>query len=305
MRGVKTETSALVRWGFFPVVLGGAIAAMVLMMDRGVSPVVALVLVEAVAAGVVIAAEHAFPFEPRWNRPQGDLGADIGHAAVSGTSAQRVLPALLQPVAVAAGGAISAALGGSVWPVHWPWVGQLALALLVAELFQYWLHRLQHERDGLWRFHAVHHSAPRLYWLNAARFHPVDLWALYAVGYVPLIALGCPEPVLALFAMFDAVFGFLQHSNVDVRLGPLNHVFSMAEPHRWHHSRVLEEANSNYGSNLLVWDHVFGTYFLPSERRPPSEIGIDALPHFPRGYLAQLAAPFRWTAVQRESAPRA
>jgi sterol desaturase/sphingolipid hydroxylase (fatty acid hydroxylase superfamily) len=296
------ETSSVVRWGFFPLVMGGAIAAMVAMMDRGVTPVVALVVVEAIAAVAVIAGERVWPFEARWNRAHGDLGADVGHAVVSGGSAQRILPPLLQPVAAAAGGAITAALGSSVWPVAWPWLAQLALALLVAEFFQYWLHRFQHERDLLWRFHAVHHSAPRLYWLNAARFHPADLWMLYAVGYVPLIALGCPAPVFALYAMFDVVLGLLQHSNVDVRLGPLNRIFSMAEPHRWHHSRVLREANSNYGSNLSVWDVVFGTFHLP-DRRPPSEIGIEALPRFPRGYLAQLAAPFRWARVQRESAP--
>jgi sterol desaturase/sphingolipid hydroxylase (fatty acid hydroxylase superfamily) len=184
-------------------------------------------------------------------------------------------------------------------------VAQLALALVVAELPQYWLHRWQHEREALWRFHAVHHSAPRLYWLNAARFHPVDLFLLYAVGYVPLVALGCPELVIALFLLFDAVFGMLQHSNIDVRLGPLNYVFSMAEPHRWHHSRVLDEANSNYGSNLIVWDLVFGTFFLPSDRQAPGNIGIGDLPRFPSAYPAQLAAPFRWQSVKREAGPPA
>jgi sterol desaturase/sphingolipid hydroxylase (fatty acid hydroxylase superfamily) len=143
--------------------------------------------------------------------------------------------------------------------------------------------------------------APRLYWVNAARFHPIDLLLLYVVGYLPLVALGCPGEVFFLFALFDAVFGMLQHSNVDVRLGPLNLVFSMAEPHRWHHSRRLGEANANYGSNLIVWDHVFGTYLLPTDRPGPDAIGIADLPRFPGGYVAQLAAPFRWKAVRREA----
>ena len=30
----------------------------------------------------------------------------------------------------------------------------------------------------MWRVHAAHHSAPRLYWLNATRFHPFDLFGL-------------------------------------------------------------------------------------------------------------------------------
>ena len=35
---------------------------------------------------------------------------------------------------------------------------------------------MMHEVPWLWRFHATHHSAPRLYWLNAGRFHPLDLF---------------------------------------------------------------------------------------------------------------------------------
>jgi sterol desaturase/sphingolipid hydroxylase (fatty acid hydroxylase superfamily) len=76
----------------------------------------------------------------------------------------------------------------------------------------------------------------------------------------------------------------------------------LAEPHRWHHSRTLVEANTNYGSTLLVWDLFLGTFFLPTDRERPEAIGIADLPHFPRGYLAQLAAPFRWAQL-RAAAP--
>jgi sterol desaturase/sphingolipid hydroxylase (fatty acid hydroxylase superfamily) len=199
-------------------------------------------------------------------------------------------------------GWLAETIGLRLWPTGWPLAAQLGLALVIAELPQYWLHRLQHEQDWLWRFHAVHHAAPRLYWLNAARFHPVDIWLLYVVGYTPLVILGCPAEVIALFALFDAVFGMLQHANIEIRLGPLNRVFSAAEPHRWHHSRTIREANNNYGSNLIIWDLVFGTFFLPPDREPPTAIGIADLPAFPTGYLAQLAAPFRWRTVKREAA---
>jgi len=76
----------------------------------------------------------------------------------------------------------------------------------------------------------------------------------------------------------------------------------MAELHRWHHSRVLEEANTTYGQNLIVWDVVFGTRFLPADREPPEDIGITDLPTFPMDYLGQLLSPVRWRRIQRESA---
>lgn len=75
----------------------------------------------------------------------------------------------------------------------------------------------------------------------------------------------------------------------------------MAELHRWHHSRVLEEANSNFGQNLIVWDIIYGTRFLPKDREPPAEIGITDMPAFPMSYLAQLASPFTWSRIKREN----
>ena len=72
----------------------------------------------------------------------------------------------------------------------------------------------------------------------------------------------------------------------------------MTELHRWHHSPDLAEGNHNYGGNLIVWDVVFGTRFLPPDREPPRTIGIGDMPAFPRGLLWQLAVPFRWARVR-------
>ena len=292
---------SLASWLVFPAVMVGTIGTAIALMPS-LGPATAVVLAQSGAVVVLIVVEHLLPHRPDWNRSYGDIRTDAIHAVVSGLTTTQIARPFVQLVAAGIASWISARLGSPLWPTGWPIVAQLALALVVAELPQYWLHRVQHERDVFWRFHAVHHAAPRLYWLNAARFHPVDLLPLYVVGYLPLVALGCPEEVFFLFALFDAVFGMMQHANIDVRLGPLNYVFSMAEPHRWHHSRTLDEANSNYGSNLIVWDLVFGTFFLPADREPPREIGIADLPRFPTGYLAHLATPFRWAAVRREAA---
>ena len=89
-----------------------------------------------------------------------------------------------------------------------------------------------------------------------------------------------------------------------VALGPLNYLFSMAELHRWHHAKNLRESNTNYGSNLIVWELVFGTFFWPRDREPPEQIGIPGLPAFPADYWGQLASPFRWRAIQAASRAR-
>jgi sterol desaturase/sphingolipid hydroxylase (fatty acid hydroxylase superfamily) len=292
---------SLASWIVFPAIMTSAVGGAIALMPW-VGPATAVVLAQTASVLAIIVIEHLLPHRPDWNRPHGDIRTDAIHAVVSALTTTQLARPLVQLLAAGAAAWLAGLVGFGVWPTRWPWVAQLALALVIAELPQYWLHRWQHEHDMLWRFHAVHHSAPRLYWLNAARFHPGDLLPLYVAGYLPLVALGCPEEVFFLFALFDAVFGMLQHANIEVRLGALNRIFSMAEPHRWHHSRALGEANSNYGSNLIVWDLAFGSFFLPTAREPPREIGIADLPRFPTGYLAQLATPFRWAAVRREAA---
>ncbi len=289
------------RWLAFPVILGGALATGLGLAPRIGMPAAVLVA-QTVGLLCVTVGERLLPFRPQWNRPHGDLRTDVLHAIVSGLGTAQLMGPLVRVAGASAAGVLSQMLGMTLWPDGWPLLAQLGLALVIAELPQYWIHRWQHEHDSLWRFHATHHSAPRLYWLNAARFHPLDLGLLYIVGYVPLVLLGCPGEVILLFSLFDAVFGMLQHCNIDVRLGPLNYLFSMAEPHRWHHSRTVVEANTNYGSNLMIWDLVFRTFFLPADREPPLAIGIADMPRFPGSYLAQLASPFRWQRLKREAA---
>jgi sterol desaturase/sphingolipid hydroxylase (fatty acid hydroxylase superfamily) len=299
---MRERTRPLASVLVFPLILGGTLGLALVLLPR-LGPELTLSIATGAGLVAVVIAERLWPYRETWGRSHGDLRTDALHAIVSGVGTSRLVRPLTALVGVAAAGSLSRALGATLWPTGWPYLAQLALALLVAELPQYWLHRWQHEHDALWRFHATHHSAPRLYFLNAARFHPLDLGLVYFVGYVPLIALGCPPEVIMLFALFDAIFGMLQHCNVDVRLGWLNRVFSMAEPHRWHHSRTVREANTNYGSNLIVWDLVFGTFFLPPDREPPAAIGIADMPAFPTTYLAQLASPLRWRRLDRVPQP--
>lgn len=281
---------------FFPLVLAAAMLAGASLIDRGGEPTVVL----AGSALVVLIAERVFPHLRAWQRSHRDVLVDLGHVvsvSIASLLTLVAVRALLAPLALAL-----AALGTHrLWPAGWPLLAQLPLALVLAELFQYWSHRLSHEWEPLWRLHATHHSAPRLYFLNAARFHPLDIVVDTTAGLIPLVLLGCPAPVQALFALFTGVFGYLQHCNVRVALGPLNYVFSMAELHRWHHAKDLREANTNYGSNLILWDLVFGTFFWPRDRKPPEEIGIPDLPAFPQTYWGQLLSPLRWRAIQAAS----
>jgi hypothetical protein len=68
-----------------------------------------------------------------------------------------------------------------------PLLLQFTMAVLVAEVGQYWQHRLSHTCSWLWPFHAVHHAVPRLYGLNTGRFHFVNQALATFMGYPPLV----------------------------------------------------------------------------------------------------------------------
>jgi len=287
----------------FPVVTATAIAFAIVLIMRGTDPLVAAVSAQIPAFLTVILLERLAPFHDVWNRNHQDVGVDVRHLVTV-----TLTGALAEPALRYAGVALAAWLLGpyalGLWPSSWPLALQLVLALVIGELGQYWVHRLEHEKDWLWRFHALHHSAPRLYWLNAARFHPVDILLNNAAYVVPLVALGAGRDVMALWILFAAIHGIFQHCNVPVRIGPLNWIFSMAELHRWHHSRLIRESNTNYGQNLIIWDTLFGTRFLPADREPPLDIGLADLPDYPMTWLAQELSPLRWkeiTSGHRES----
>lgn len=291
---------ATLTYGTFPIVFGGAMGLGIAGMERGWDPVVTAMALTAAVVLALLVLERIHPYHEEWLHSRGDIRTDLLHNLVNFWIPE-VYTVLFVGGFTVAGAWLSDAVGMSLWPTAWPLWAQLLLALVIGEFGTYWIHRLMHESAFLWRFHAPHHSAPRLYWLNAGRFHPLDLFTQQFLALTPLVLLGADTRVIALHTLFTAIHGLFQHCNVDIRIGPLNWFFSMAELHRWHHSKRLEEANTNYGANIILWDIVFGSRFLPDDREPPTEIGIEALPNFPGGYWAHILTPLRWKEVEESS----
>ena len=275
----------------FPVIFFGALWATVLGLETGLPAgmLVTAVVVPAIVAMAIL--EHVLPCFSSWNQPQRDVGTDTLHMLLTQVGVGRLFDAVALGALAQGAAWLAASMASTPWPTHWPLWVQFGVALLGTDLVRYWLHRASHRVPLLWRFHAVHHSPGRLYWLNAGRFHPLDELVHTAVVAVPLALLGAPEGVLALHFVYAGIHGMFQHSNIDLRLGPLNFVFPMAELHRWHHSLRPEEANTNFGNNVALWDLVFGTWYNPRDRRPSSLVGIEDR-SLPESYLGQLLVPF-------------
>jgi sterol desaturase/sphingolipid hydroxylase (fatty acid hydroxylase superfamily) len=281
------------------LIIGGAIIA----LARGYAVSQTLLIFTVLGWASVMLLERVFPHCEYWKSSQHDVGTDCLHVLFSGIIIPRGVHALTLVGLVGVAAWLSATVGLDLWPHETPLVVQLALALLVGDLGLYWWHRFAHEKEILWRLHSVHHSPRRLYFLNAARFHPIDMAVAYTTHYAPLVILGANAEAIMLFTLFTSLHGLLQHANVELKLGWMNWIFSMTELHRWHHSLDVDKANSNYGSNLIVWDVLFGTRFLPDDKEhQPEDVGIDHFSAFPQDYVGQLLAPVHWQQIKADSA---
>jgi sterol desaturase/sphingolipid hydroxylase (fatty acid hydroxylase superfamily) len=258
----------------------GAPPAVLALAGAGIPLSLAVLAIVALASVIVSVAERLAPFEPKWNVDVGDARVDRLHAL--GTL---VIIAAFVPLA-------SRVPGLERWPAHWPFALQVALALVLAELGAYWVHRLMHTTRALWRVHLVHHSALRLHALNSSRNHPLDSLLVLVAAAAPLLVLGASAHVLAATGALALVHLQFQHVNATLELGPLNFIFAGPEPHRWHHSRVEVEANGNYGHVLSVWDGVFRTRVSPPGR-PSANVGLFSKEPVPESFTTQLVVPFR------------
>lgn len=281
-------------------VIGGVWAAL-WAINSGIDPVMVVFPVSLASLVLVAVMERVLPYRREWNRSHGDIRTDalyyLTQILVGG-----LLSPLLAMLAILIGGWLSALMGGSIWPYSWPILAQVLLATVVREFFDYWAHRSMHEIDWLWRLHATHHSALRVYWLNATRAHPGEIaYRFCFVWVLPLAVLGVPPKVLALATVAAVVADAFQHANIAIRLGPLSWIFSIGDLHRWHHSRVRSESDKNYGNVYIFWDVVFGTRFLPKNRTPPGDVGIGGMDAFPTGFFAQWLSPFRWAKIRHDS----
>jgi sterol desaturase/sphingolipid hydroxylase (fatty acid hydroxylase superfamily) len=294
-RRMLKRIDSILDYSLWPLLLGSCLLGMGYGMSQG-HGTLAFNLTYFSLAGVLFLLEKWRPHEQTWLESDGQELQDVGHTALTKSMVQLLVVSLsvLGLTEVVGGDQ-----GTGFWPNHWPMFWQVVLGMVLAEFGLYWAHRLGHEWGWLWRFHAVHHSSKRLWFLNTGRFHIMDTLASIVFSAPILAIAGAPNAVVMWFGAITAYIGFLTHCNIRMRFGWLNYIFNTPGLHRWHHSMDLREGDKNYGENLMLWDLIFGTYFDDPNRRPPEKIGMKHA--MPRRFIAQLIEPFRWQKLQEEA----
>ena len=178
-----------------------------------------------------------------------------------------------------------------------PFLPQLLLCVLVADLAQYWTHRAYHEVPFLWKFHAVHHSAKTMDWLAGSRQHVAEIVFTRVCVLAPLFVLGFSEAVINTYIIVVGFQAVLNHANVHLPWGPLKYLIVTPDFHHWHHSSDDEAIDRNYAAHYSFLDYLFGTAVkVPAHKPLPAKYGVVG-DYMPDGWRAQQAFPFRATRV--------
>lgn len=142
--------------------------------------------------------------------------------------------------------------------------------LIIADLTQYWAHRLFHKVPYLWKFHAVHHSSQEMDWLAGSRLHLVDIIITRALTLLPIFILGFSQAALNGYLVFVAFLATFIHANVKFKFKWLHKILATPMFHHWHHAAASEAIDKNFAVHLPIIDLVFGTYHLPKDKWPDS-----------------------------------
>lgn len=240
-----------------------------------------------IAAAVVVPFELLFPRDRDQGLLRPEVGTDIAHGA-----ATTILSLVGGFVATVVGFATLGWLPGRFlepFVAALPGWALVVVGFLLFDLATYWAHRWHHEVPFLWRFHAIHHSIERLDWAATFRNHPFE-FVFVVFPYTLLTSAGFPGELTGALLFAQIGWGFFFHANVSWSLRPLHKIVSTPDFHHWHHALDDAAIDKNFANFLPIWDVLFGSYYLPADRRP---VGYGVHQEVPRGLYRQLLYPFR------------
>ncbi|MEQ9500321.1 MAG: sterol desaturase family protein [Deltaproteobacteria bacterium] len=275
----------LARYTAYPALLTGVlgVAAWAIATDQNLSLVATLALFATITLLVLF--ERLIPYDLDWQPSLREWMRDGIYFGLNGA-----VDAITQVGVAALAIWVAPYLdwGASNLPI----VFAAPLAIVIADLAGYWLHRKSHDIPWLWRIHGVHHAPTKVNAFNNNTVHFLNVAFSTAAKTLPLLVLGFAAEAVFVAALFLTVQSFAVHANADFRLGALNWLVMGPEHHRLHHSTVLEEAG-NHATGITLWDVVFGTFTWRPGRTPfaVGTVDPDEFPS-PNQIIANALVPF-------------
>ncbi|CAB3639955.1 hypothetical protein LMG24238_00178 [Paraburkholderia sediminicola] len=200
---------------------------------------------------------------------------------------------VMRPLMAMISVALVNALGGG-WVVlasrGWGALASIVIVLLTFDVLEYAFHRLQHAWPVLWKLHSLHHSAAEFNITVTFRHHWLEVLLKGCLLYPVVGVLFRVEPWIVGVTGIIFMFGnYFAHMNLRIDLGRFTTWVNNPQYHRLHHSNRTEHYDHNFTQLLPLWDHLFGTLWVPSKHEWPAT-GLDDGAQ-PRSLLGALSWP--------------
>ena len=137
------------------------------------------------------------------------------------------------------------------------------ISLVILDLAIYIQHVIFHKVPFLWRFHQVHHADTGFDVTTGVRFHPGEIVFSMLYKLTIVLLLGPSAAAVFVFEVLLSSSSLFTHANATMlrKMDSFLRWFIVTpDMHRIHHSHQTDEALTNFGFNLSLWDRVFGTY---------------------------------------------
>ncbi|MFM9829227.1 MAG: sterol desaturase family protein [Sphingomonas sp.] len=192
-------------------------------------------------------------------------------------TAASLMMAVGLPLAAILTGWVGVAAGLAVYQhrlfdIGWTWWA-LILCFFAKDFTYYWMHRFCHESRFWWASHVVHHSSQHFNISTAMRQDWTFAFSMIFVNLMPMLFLGFPPAMIALFTGITGVYQVWIHTEHIGKLGPFEWFMNTPSHHRVHHATNPRYLDSNHGGFLIIWDRMFGT-FVAERDDDPARFGI-------------------------------
>jgi sterol desaturase/sphingolipid hydroxylase (fatty acid hydroxylase superfamily) len=170
-----------------------------------------------------------------------------------------------------------------------PWLVQFLLAVLVADLAQYFIHRSMHMVPFMWRVHAIHHSSRALDWIAGSRAHLIEDVVVRGGILIPMMLI-FPPGMLVAYLFFVNIHATWAHCNFGPTARWLEPYLVQPRFHHWHHTSQVESIDKNFAIHFPWIDRIFGTHYLPPQDKWPDTYGLHN-EKLPPGFWGQFFYP--------------
>ena len=146
------------------------------------------------------------------------------------------------------------------------------LCFIWIDFWRYMAHRVAHFNRFWWATHVTHHSSEKYNWSVSFRLG----WTQYikVVFFIPVALTGFNPVTFFICHEIAVLYQFWIHTEYVRKLPrPIEYIFVTPSHHRVHHAVNPHYMNKNFGSTLIIWDRMFGTF------EPEGEQAIYGITH--------------------------